>query len=113
MKTILLVEDDAALRECYETSLTLRGYRVTAARDGAEAWGIYGPGKFDFVLTDYQMPGKNGYRLLLDIWYMNPAQRMALMSGDPPVLRAELSDVPVLEKPFKIEELLTIIEESA
>ena len=110
MKTILLVEDDTALRECYVMSLFARGYNVTVARDGAEAWGIYGPGKFDFVLTDYQMPGKNGYRLLLDIWYMNPAQRMALMSADPPVLRAELSGVPVLEKPFKMEELLKILE---
>mgnify|MGYP001565882034 FL=1 len=110
MKTILLVEDDAALRECYETSLTLRGYRVTVARDGLEALQLYVADTFDFILTDYQMPRWNGEELLLDIRFLNPTQKMILMSGDPPVLRAELSGVPVLEKPFQIEELVKILE---
>lgn len=111
MKTILLVEDDAALRECYETSLRLRGYTVTVARDGLEALQKYVADAFDFVLTDYQMPRWNGHELLQDIRFLNPAQKMILMSANPPKLRPELSDVPVLTKPFKIEELLKILEE--
>lgn len=115
MKTILLVEDDDALRECFEETLTLRGYSIIIASDGLEGLKKYRmftnwDGVIDAVLTDYQMPRMNGHVLLLEIRKMNPTQKMILMSADPPVLRPELSDVPVLEKPFEIEELIKILE---
>ena len=87
------------------------GHTVVEARDGVEALGLYRrDNDFDWVLTDYQMPRKNGVVLLMNIREFNPAQRMLLMSGDPPKLPEEVRDVPVLTKgSFRLVELLEII----
>lgn len=69
-------------------------------------------GGFDFVLTDYQMPRKNGHVLLMDIRKLNPQQKMAMMSADPPTLQLEVADIPVLRKPFRITTLLALIEKT-
>ncbi|NLF38547.1 sigma-54-dependent Fis family transcriptional regulator [bacterium] len=62
--SILLAEDDVTSRETLEEALTDRGYRVTAAADGAAALAALDGGEFDLVITDLKMPGVDGLVLL-------------------------------------------------
>src|SRR5512135_1059654 len=57
---ILVVEDDAALREALTDTLELAGHRVVAAPDGETALSILGREVVDLVLSDVQMPGIDG-----------------------------------------------------
>ena len=76
-------------------------------------------GPFAFVLSDYRfVPGakiKDGVQLLTAIHEMNPNQRMAIMTAVPNEAREKLSKalwlLPVLPKPFKIEQMLRLLRE--
>lgn len=101
---ILVADDDAAMQNLWTDMLQALGHQVVVAKDGAEAMSVYGQageGFFDRVLTDYQMPKKNGVVLMMEIRAMRPSQKMVLASADPPTsqLKANgLADVPVLTK---------------
>src|SRR5271157_5944240 len=113
---ILLVDDTTMMRDLFKTLLESEGHEVVTANDGVAAVFTYRTmedGYFDFVLSDYQMPRKNGVELLADIRKLNPKQRFALMSADPPnrsTLPEELKDLVILEKPFRTAELLAAIK---
>jgi len=111
---ILIADDEPVLRELLATILTSKGHAVVSTKDGAEALRVFtDEGNFDCVITDYQMPRKNGVELLREIKHLNPKQRLALMSADPPnrkTLPPELQDLVVLEKPFRTAELLAAIK---
>jgi two-component system response regulator AtoC len=76
-KTILVADDDAALRELAVEILTDAGYDLVTARDGVEAIAIMNKGGIDLVVTDMRMPGGTG----MDV--VRAAQRR---SPSPPVL---------------------------
>jgi CheY-like chemotaxis protein len=109
---ILIADDDFGNREPLAEFFEAHGHDVVEAKDGLDALQLYRRTEdFDWVLTDYQMPRKNGVVLLTNIRELNPAQRMLLMSGDPPKLPEEIKDVPVLTKgTFRMKELLEIME---
>jgi DNA-binding NtrC family response regulator len=77
----------------------------------------YGP--FVFVLSDYRfIPGtqiKDGVQLVTAIHRINPAQRMALMTAHHGEAREKLPQalrfLPVLEKPFRFEQVLRLLRE--
>lgn len=62
-RTILLVEDDRAVRRYMEILLERAGFNVVAAADGLEAMKLALSTKFDLVITDAIMPQLNGYEL--------------------------------------------------
>jgi two-component system capsular synthesis sensor histidine kinase RcsC len=101
---ILVADDDQAMRDFWTDALTALGHEVTVVNDGAEASKVFVDSldnPFDRVLTDYQMPKKNGVVLMMDIRAKRPEQKMVLASGDPPTNQLKsygLSDVPVLTK---------------
>jgi len=64
---ILLVDDDAFLRDMYATKFTQEGDDVSTARDGNEALTIFKQEKFDVVIMDMVMPGMSGLELLREI----------------------------------------------
>ncbi len=61
---LLLVEDDASLREVLAMNLEDFGFTVDQAADGAQAIEAYDPGVHDLVLTDLRMPGVGGLEVL-------------------------------------------------
>jgi len=61
---ILIIDDEAAIRESLETLLVLEGYSVTAAGDGAKGLDQLDRNSFDLVLLDLALPGENGIDLL-------------------------------------------------
>lgn len=111
---ILIAEDDSVLRELLSDFLSSKGHTVLAARDGVEALrGFIELGSFDYVITDYQMPRKNGLVLILDIRRIRPDQKVILVSGDPPQLsdavRKETGEFPILCKPYSKTDLLVLL----
>ena len=61
---VLVVEDEEAARSMLALSLKLAGYNVHTASDGVEALGEMKQQRFDVVVTDYQMPGRDGLQFL-------------------------------------------------
>ena len=61
---IMVVEDDAALREIYSIRITAEGYEVVSAGDGEEALAVAVREKPDLVLADVMMPKISGFDML-------------------------------------------------
>ncbi len=70
--TILIIDDEAAIRESLETLLALEGYRVDTASDGELGLDRIGQHAYDLVLLDLALPGLNGIEVLASIRDRNP-----------------------------------------
>lgn len=110
-ETILLVEDEAAVRVLAKRILTQKGYRVLEASDGAIALRIAAGhvGEIDLVLTDVAMPNLGGRGMVEELKELSPGMRVLFMSGYP---REEIfpekgiaDHTPYLQKPFTSETL--------
>ena len=64
MAQILIVDDDASIRETLQALLERLGHRVRAAEDGVRATQIFDEGTFDLIVSDVMMPEMNGFDLL-------------------------------------------------
>src|SRR4051812_10390751 len=104
--TILLVEDQAHVRQWIHQELEMRGYNLLEACDGADALVIaeLHRGPIDVLVTDVVMPNVNGPQLVKALLELRPNVKVLYISGFPePFLResGELSnDVNYLAKPF-------------
>ncbi|RXH56462.1 response regulator [Granulicella sibirica] len=106
-ETILLADDDRAVRMLTATILEKKGYTVLAVCDGDEAlhWIQERPDDFDLLITDMNMPGINGQELALKVLGWRRGIKVLLVSGSMEtlemleVLRRE-EDMRFLEKPY-------------
>ena len=111
-QTVLIVEDEEALREVTRRLLTRQGYTVITAGDGAEALDAASvhPGDIDLLLTDVMMPQMLGKEAAERIRQIRPDIRVLYMSGyAQPILASQGRlglDVTLLDKPFTERELL-------
>ena len=64
MSKIMVVEDDASLREIYSIRITAEGYEVVSAGDGEEALAVAVREKPDLILSDVMMPKISGFDML-------------------------------------------------
>lgn len=64
---IILIDDDVALLEMYETKLTNSGFKVLTASNGNEGFQLVSSNKPDLILTDLVMPESDGFELLRKI----------------------------------------------
>jgi len=116
--TVLLAEDDGALRELIAEMLTRSGYRVLAAATPAEAQQIAREfrGAIDLLLTDIVLPGMKGPALAQALSPSRPEMQVLYMSGyaeSDPKARASLpQDVSLLQKPFTTEALLLAVSQT-
>lgn len=67
MKSILVVDDEAAIRELFADELEDAGYRVVAAASAEEALEKMSFGRPDLVILDIRMPGKTGLELVAEL----------------------------------------------
>jgi len=65
--SILIIDDEAAIRESLETLLEFEGYSVESAETGAEGLARLNEKSFDLVLLDFALPDRNGLELLTEI----------------------------------------------
>ena len=112
-ETILLVEDEAAVRSLVKRILSLKGYRVLEAADGAIALRLAAGhvGEIDLVLTDVAMPNLGGRGMVEELRELSPGIRILFMSGIPKedvfADKAVASRTPYLQKPFTSETILS------
>lgn len=114
-ETILLVEDEDAVRKLTEEVLTDCGYTVLSACQGDEALEKYGQSDvaIDLLLTDVVMPGMNGRELALRMKSSHPEVSVLFMSGyaENAIVRDGIvdPDIHLIEKPFEPEDLMVKI----
>ncbi|WP_127504821.1 ATP-binding response regulator [Actinoplanes solisilvae] len=114
-ETLLVVEDEDALRDVAGRILSGAGYRVLAAEGGAEALALAArhDGEIDLLLSDVVMPGMLGKDLAERLVVVRPGTRVLFMSGyAQPVLHSQGTldpGVALLEKPFTANGLLTAV----
>lgn len=102
-ETILLVEDEAKVREVLERILEGRGYRVLVAASGAEAFEVAAgfDEPIDLLLTDLTMPGLKGTEIAARLAAARPDLRVLYMSGYRSGAVAAKKEGPLcLQKPF-------------
>jgi CheY-like chemotaxis protein len=110
-ETILLVDDENALRKLGKRILSEAGYRVLEASDGAMALRVAAEevGEIDLVLTDVEMPTLGGRGMVDELHELSPGMRVLFMSGytDNEILRRGIrtSDMEFLQKPFTADTL--------
>jgi two-component system alkaline phosphatase synthesis response regulator PhoP len=113
--TILIVDDEPALRRTLERALRSHHYEVVSVADPNSAYQILGESSFDLVLLDLRLPQIPGDTFFLAIVRRWPRLlgRVILMSGDPspeqPEWPAELKSCPVLYKPFSLDVLVKTV----
>lgn len=112
---ILIVEDDANLREAVADTLILQDYQVTAAESGEDAIIKLKQQPFDFIVSDVSMPGMSGHELLLHVRQNFPHIPMLLATAYAAVDRAvdamQNGAVDYLVKPFSPNQLIELIEQ--
>ena len=111
MPKVLVVDDNRLLAATIQEVLEDEGLEVMSAKDGVDGYSAYLLFKPDIVITDIQMPRKNGLEMMGHIRTHEPMIRTIYMSGDinpyRPFLREEKRKYPVsfFEKPFSLESL--------
>jgi two-component system cell cycle sensor histidine kinase/response regulator CckA len=117
-ETILLVEDEEALRALANTCLVSRGYKVMEAASPADARRIIAdhPTRIHLLLTDVVMPGASGPELARLLREINPQLKVLFMSGYTGDLLAQHGvlepGILLLEKPFSMDSLLATVREA-
>ncbi|MCI0393042.1 MAG: PAS domain S-box protein [Acidobacteria bacterium] len=116
-ETILIVDDEASVREIARTALEAFGYRVLTASEGVEAVSLYAAHKNEItaVLTDMMMPLMDGPATIRALQKLNPQVRIVASSGLTDSDRAaeviELGVKTFLPKPYTAEKLLMTLDE--
>jgi two-component system cell cycle sensor histidine kinase/response regulator CckA len=114
-RTLLLVDDDAAVRAVAGRMLREAGYAVLEASDGLQAWTHFqrDPSRYDALLTDVVMPRMPGTELAARVHSARPSLPVLMMSAFTPAdLLArglEASHGEVVPKPFNADQLLAAV----
>lgn len=118
MSKIMVVEDDASLREIYGIRIAAEGYEVVSAGDGEEALAVAVREKPDLILADVMMPKISGFDML-DILRSTPETAnikvvmMTALSGDEQRQRGERlgADKYLVKSQVGIEDMVNTIHE--
>jgi len=107
LETILLVEDEPAVRQLFAHALTRAGYRVYEARNGEEAIKVFDQhgDTIDMLLTDMRMPYMGGAELAHHLRERRSSLKLLCISGYPGQLDPDVV-TDFLAKPFSRDELL-------
>lgn len=112
LETILLVEDEPAVRQLFAQALTRAGYSVHEARNGQEAIKLFDQhgDAIDMLLTDMRMPYMGGAELAHQLRARRRTLKLLCISGYPGNLDSDLSS-DFLAKPFSRDDLLKKVRE--
>ena len=112
--TILVADDDAAIRTVLNQALGRVGYQVRATGNASTLWRWVSSGEGDLVITDVVMPDENGLDLLPRIKKLRPDLPIIVMSAQntfmTAIRAAERGAYEYLPKPFDLNELTNVVE---
>ena len=109
---VLVVDDNRFLANTIQEILEEDGLEVMYAKDGLDGYWAYLDFRPDVIITDIQMPRKNGLEMMRRIRVHNPAVRTIYMSGNMDSFHTFLTEekkqypVSYFEKPFSMETLM-------
>jgi len=109
---ILLIDDDANVRDVLEHLLASFGHECQTAADAISGLARFAAGGWDLLLVDIVMPGTSGWALVEAIRRRAPTVPVALITGlnQPAVLqRARTWGLPVIAKPFRADALQAVV----
>lgn len=112
VRTVLVVDDDETIRRVLDSFLSLEGYRVLLASDGAAALDLLQREPADVILLDMRMPVMDGWefsrRYRQGSW---TAPLVAFTAGRDAAARAqEIGAQFYVGKPFEVDDLLSTLE---
>src|SRR5690349_23731925 len=111
--TILVADDDAAIRTVLNQALSRAGYEVRLTSNAATLWRWVSQGDGDLVITDVVMPDENAFDLLPRIKKLRPDLPIVVMSAQNTFMTAirasERGAYEYLPKPFDLKELIAIV----
>jgi DNA-binding response OmpR family regulator len=110
---VLIVEDDATLRETLRYNFEREGYRVVAAADGLQALELAGSERPDAVILDVMLPGLDGFEVCRALRRESTVPILMLTAKDEEVDKVvglELGADDYLTKPFSLRELLARVK---
>ena len=112
--TVLVADDDRAIRTVLDQALGRAGYNVRTTSNAATLWRWVTEGEGDLVITDVIMPDENGLDLLPRIKKIRPDLPIVVMSAQTTLLTAikaaERGAFEYLPKPFDLRELTTVVQ---
>ncbi len=116
MKPILVVDDEAIVRESIRDWLREAGYLAEMVETGEEALDLISKKDFSIMILDYRLPGKSGVDVLREVKKTKPQIKCIMITAFPSAkLTAELAQVGGLDdfliKPVMMEQLEKIIKE--
>jgi two-component system, cell cycle sensor histidine kinase and response regulator CckA len=111
-ETVLLVEDEPAVRQLFAQALIRAGYKVHEARNGAEALKLFDQhgDEIDLLLTDLRMPYMGGIELAQALRARRKTLKLICVSGYPGNTETDIAS-DFLAKPFSREDLLAKVRE--
>lgn len=115
MSRVLVVDDDAVIRNLLQVNLQLEGYEVSLAVDGAEALAQVARSHPDLILLDVMMPGVDGWDVAQQLKADQATAHIPVVFLTARAMRADVQrghDIGVegyVTKPFDPEDLLTLI----
>jgi DNA-binding NtrC family response regulator len=108
--SVLIIDDEAAIRESLETLLELEGYAVQSAASGEEGLARIGERSFDLVLLDLALPDRDGMDLLSEIHLQDPGLSIIMVTAYGTVENAvramQAGAANFVQKPWDNEKLL-------
>ena len=114
--TILVADDDGAIRTVLTQALARLGFEVKATGTAAGLWALVEAGQGDLVITDVVMPDENGLDLLPRIRKLRPDLRIIVMSAQNTLLTAvkasERGAFEYLSKPFDLDQFVAIVRKA-
>jgi len=112
--SILVVDDEDALRTVLSSELLNEGYEVHSAADGDDAITELDKGQYDLVLLDIKMPRMNGFEVLKHIKQNHARTKVVMLTGFADLKNAieskKLGADDFVSKPYDLVDLLTTIE---
>ena len=109
---ILLVDDDAEVRDTIKLVLKMERHEVVEASDGRQALDCLKQNHFDLVITDYVMPEMSGDVVATEVKRSNPSTPLIMITANADLLPDRLQGVDrVLSKPFEVSELVQAIRD--
>lgn len=118
-QTILIIDDESAVRDVLTALLSGEGYRVSTASNGEEGLEILraqGPSAFDYILSDVRMPRMDGLEFLRRSRAMGCTAAVIVMSAygsvDTAIEAIKLGAYDYISKPFKADEVLIALRKA-